>query len=1154
MTLPKMRIVGVAAALAALVAAVSFAGASVSSCAQTPPNLTTHTFRQAQKVDFLCMQVNDANGNSLPSPIPVAQAQCSPVPPNVTGSTLEFHLYAVVTQTTPGELGVVDLTAGNVIDIDKSTPGVNFIPVGADPTDVAVAPYDAPFTFVSSRDPNKMAIYAIDNRRLLGTSTGTSPPPPLTLTDLMACSLPQPPEALAIAPYVPADGGVAADGGGPTNSYALVVLLAGSPSGPATVLTLDPSVLTAATPGSLTPCASLSGAVLAARALSADFPSSWDAGPAWPDGVPYEASGPTPVPQCPSMAVPDSGEIEAEIDASDDAAPDAGAALVAPTDAGSSAQAVYELPPAPPHPTSIAMRNDLPLLYVADEAVPVIHVVDLSDPTNPIERAPLLATSLVEPGRQVAVGAIAISPPTRDYKTYLYAVDARQGSLMVYDITDPANSPHTPLQRPHPELNPLALPDRLTFSAPVATVAFAEHDWPLPSPLTSPTDSIHQYTGLLCNPNPNAHPDAGAFLDLGAYYRADQTSRIQPTDTQGGTIQTLPTRLRGVFGFVTLSNGNVVTIDVDDWDAPCRRPDPMAEGVVADPSDPTIKYDAGLTGVLDFPEPSPGPGDLDPYHAPIAYNSAISESPPVSLEAFFPVSVPHRLRSNQLLRNDPTNGVHVPYLIGVPQLFNASGAPVSTTGVAGEANPLLLPAPLPPGFIDPTWVQNPTEPNPSARTLISPLLESASAAGASIPSALFPSFTVANSPGVRVSFDDPTAHQDQDWTVTYEGAIPTVNGIAVTIASAKQPESAPGAYETLILSAPGIGFCERGIEDWSIGQTRVSQLLQALASAQLPAPPAFQFTGTPPPPVAPLSQWTADYVEFADDLLVSTDPYWSEPYSANSCWDGSLQNDNDPNIASNRYNACLNTFGTSATDDTFLARDFPIIHAYDDSLEVGRFAWYPSDPNSGTTVPEQTTNRVVVPGDPSNVPFLRLATCCFHRDATFKVRTGGEWVAVGSSVGLLHRVVRASDAAGSCVLSCDPRDALMNARTFDVPWATWSQSAGTCTAAATPSFDRNSPLAMRNPEFSYVVWAGCGKPLGYGDHTLTVRDLSWKYSMRGSFVPLTTSILNPNNGSAVSPQSMRFISPLGQLAVVDGESQGLVLIDLNLVAVTHNYY
>ena len=92
---------------------------------------------------------------------------------------------------------------------------------------------------------------------------------------------------------------------------------------------------------------------------------------------------------------------------------------------------------------------------------------------------------------------------------------------------------------------------------------------------TANTDQIHAYEGLLCNPNPNAHPDGGTFKDLGAYYRPDQVLAIE-SEGVVSEVTGFPYRLRGVFGFATLSNGLVVTIDVDDWDAPCRRPEPMA--------------------------------------------------------------------------------------------------------------------------------------------------------------------------------------------------------------------------------------------------------------------------------------------------------------------------------------------------------------------------------------------------------------------------------------------------------------------------------------------------------------------------------------------------------------------------------------------------
>jgi hypothetical protein len=1108
MNIPRICLV---AAIGAAMAAA--AGASMTSCAQTPPNVTTHSLQQSQKLDVVCIQVNDANGNPV-VPVPVEEGQCAPVAANVVGQTLPYHLYGLVTQTTLGEIAVVDLTAGNVVDVDRTTPGVDFVPVGANPTDVAVS-HDGQLSFVSSADPNKMAIYAIDNRRLLGDSILAGDGGALRLTDLSACALPQPPQALAVVPMSAQDGGA-------TGSYALVALLRASGGAPASVIAIDPAVLSSAPPGSLPACAFL-GAVIGGTVLSGALPAA-PSGVPWPDGVPYaDAGGSTGVPGCLGAAGADDG---GNTDAGD-------AGANATTEGGPASP-----PLGPPQPTSMALRSDVPVLYIADNAVPVIHVIDLHDPTHPVELDPLVATSAVDPARRVSVGPIAISPPTHDYKTYLYAIDALQGTVMVYDVTDAASSPRSPMVRPHQELNPLAPPDRLSFSSPVASVAFAQHDWPLPS--QSDPNHYHQYTGLLCNPNPNAHPDAGAFVDNGAYYRVDQAPLIQSMDTLGGTVQSFPTRLRGVFGFATLSNGNVVTLDVDDWDAPCRRPDPMTAGAFVTENG-VATYSGGISGVLDVPEPAPSASDLDPYHAPLTYNPVLGDTPAVTLEAFFPVSAPHRMRSSFLLRNDPLTGLHIPNLLGAPQLFNASGSPVAT--LASGASPLLLPTPLAPGYVDPTYVANPTEPNPQSRTFLSQGLATP-AASASIPPVLFPGQSATGPTGVRVSFDDPTAHQDQDWTVTYEGALPTVSGIAADIDSTL-PD--PNAYQTLTLSATGARFCARGIEDWTVGQARANTMLTALNDA---------FQSSPPNGIdeQSLPQWTSDYVEILDDPLPADDPYWAEPSSANDCWDGDLADDKSlltsSPLGQDRYNFCAQNFGAAVNADAYLARDLPILHAHDDSLEVGRFGWVSSDTSP---VAEQTTTRVVVgavPGSNANPAFLRPTRCCFHHQVTFKVRTGGEWVAVGSSVGLLHQVVKAPD--GSCVLSCDPRTALMNARAFDVPWST----APACAAPAVlPTLNRDSVLAMRNPMFSFVMWGACGaRPLGSLDHTLATRDLTWRFSMRGSFSPLTVSLVSPVTGGAVNPQSMRFIDSLGQVAVVDSESQGLVLIDLNLVAVAHNYF
>ena len=1186
----KVGIAGFAVAVFAIGAAVFGA-----SCGQTPVNVPIRTFEGAQKVAVVCLEVNDSNGTALPTAKPSSQNLCAPVPPNVVGSPLPYHLISVVTQTTRGELAVVDLTAGYVVDEDKSTPGINFIPVGKNPTDVAVSP-DAMWTYVSSAAPTKPAIYAIPSSRLLGDSTSTATPP-LLLTDLPACSLPQIPLALAVATTPKAsaadggtaDGGNGADGGAAV-TYSILALLSGQGRTPAQVVAIDPTMLTdnVAPTGALPPCK-----VSGATTFSAELPASWAPGPAWPDGVPYaDASladsepplGPpsqcsnTPSdagasdggrPATPEMdaAAPqgngdDDEAGEGDAAAEDAAAEDAGVQQTESPDGGTAASAVdagldagFAItlgPVAPPSPVSMVMRDDVHLLYVADSAIPVIHVIDVTQPSAPRELEPLLATSVAQPTRvvQLRSGGMALSPPTRDYKRYLYAIDYPGGSLMVFDVTD-LSSPHVPMQRPHQELNPLAPADRLTFAAPVAAVAFVQHDWPV----QVPGDTVHAYQGLLCNPNPNAHPTPTSFKDLGAYYRADQASVIQPL----GTVEGFPYRLRGIFAFATLTNGTMVTIDVDDWDAPCRRPDPMSAGPITQAGK---VYAGGLTGSLDIQQPDAGatpdsPTYLDPYHAPITYQASISESAAVTLEPFFPVSAPNRIRSGFLVRNDPTAGVHVPTIAQPPELQDLNGTPVTTLSQPGTLRPLLLPTTLDPGFIDPSQIQNPTEPDPNLRT--------------SFPKVVtFPASKNPPTPGVRLSFDDPTVQTGQDWTVAYEGVLPSSNGIVGDITTTD-------SFRTLRFTMAGANLCGLGIEDWNIGTARANAALGEMEHLRLLSEP------TPPPDAGAadagdggaagassdvrhkLPSWTADYVEITDDILPKTDPYWGIPSypastpSVDSCWAipgndlaDALNTPAPSPHAAARFNLCQEVYGTPGTNpDASPSRDAPILYAFKDHLVVGPFRF------NGQL--EETTSRTIDPNDPNGPRHLELMACCFHKQAAIKVRTGGEWVAVGQNgIGLLHHVIAQPSPhpeTSQCVLSCDPRFALLNARSFDVPWS----APGSCSALppetlSAAAIDRNNVLAMRNPMFSYVTWAGCGPLTTPPDaHTLTARDLTWKFSVGGAFSPLTIA-LSGTSGAAVSPQSMLFINSLGQLAVVDGAQQGLVLIDLNTVAFSNNYF
>jgi LVIVD repeat len=1204
-------------ALAPLLGTLGVAAATAS-CAATPTPVPVRTFERAQKVDFVCLNLG---GKSIS---PATPDQCPPVPANVNGSLFQYHYFAVVTQTTRGELAVVDLTAGTIIDEDQSTPGVQFIPVGRDPaynavlTDVAVSP-DGAFTFTSSANPNLPALYGVDNTHLLGDSLVfdqqsqyVSKGPPLQGVDV-GCSLPQPPDAIAITPGAPNAAGSAAP-----NGYSIAVLLRAWGGQPARVVMVDHTSLVPW--NGLAP--PLCGELGSTGALSASLAGASSApGPDWSDGVPYATVGNLAKPETelspgrrcawpppglvppapsdsggaaeaepsdvdasfdvtPSDAQPEGAFSDASVDATlsdaqseaapSDAQSEGARSNVSPEagllDAGVFDAAAANAAPLPawplddPHPTSMVLRDlDAPVLYVADRSVPIIHVIDVSNASAPLEVSSFLATSQAQPDRRVAIGALALSqyasqldPATGRHKRFLYAVDISDGSLMVFDATLPVPAPFTPpLERPHPELNPFAPRDRLAFPAPVAAVAFVHHEWPVRSP--NATFPYNAYPQLLCNPNPNARLDGGAVVDdpaaYGAYLGADQASLIVPQ----GTVQAFPSRLRGDFAFVTLTNGSIEVVDVDDWDAPCRRPDPMT------PTD--------QTGALDIQEDPPSsPADLNPYHAPFAYPPGLGSS--VTLEVFFPVSAPHRVRSGALLRNDTTTGDRVPHLAAVPQLFSSTGAPVGVTPAPGT----MLPTALPPGFFDPSSLAGPASfgsdaqaPGGDAQTPASDAqADSGADAGTTIASG---SGTV---PNIRVSFDDPTAHVDQDWVATYEGVLPTASSLVSDMSSLDD-------YQTLTLSlggrddagagkrAKGGGFCELGIEDWNLGQDRANQAVVEMTNSGLPPPKQ-------------LSQWTADYIEITDDLLAAGDPYWSQPTAisdsglpVNTCWaDTGLQGDpaRDPALAGKRYNECAADFGAAGSGaDAQLGRDFPILEAYDGALVIGRFGWVPSKPGDV----ERTTSRVVVGADPSNKIFLKLAMCCFRHQTQFKVRTGGEWVTVGQNgIGLLHHVVT-DPQSGRCVLSCDPRSALLNARAFDVPFAPQDQSLGGCTPHA--SIDRKSPLAMRNPMFSFVIWSGCNPSSTATDaavaldagnttdgggvdnsHTATQRDESWRFSMRGGFTPLTIS-LSGASGLPVTPQSMRLLAPnFHQLAIVDGSSQGLVLIDLHTLLFAHSPY
>ncbi|MBX3189407.1 MAG: hypothetical protein KF819_20455 [Labilithrix sp.] len=950
---------------ALLVVTMLLVGLGVSSfaCSQTPTSVPVRTFERAQRMDVACLQIYDPNTYEPHAPVGVSPESCRPTPSFTNGDFVE-QLYGFVTQSARGEVAVVNLSAGVLVDINRATPGINFLPVGALPTDIAATP-DGRMVFVASAEPNKAAIYGIPTRRVLGDQRATpDDPEPVSLASWPVCVLPQNPGALAIVPRrgaplpVPADagagdgGGAGADAGAPEAlEYELVAVLPGDRRNSAKLVTIDtrpfrrgglprnadgtPSYASAGTydptltegpflaPGVPAACPITSAVELAGEAA---VPKAVFAGAAWSDGVKYVEGGvdttcDRPVrgshcglPPCcapPPAPVEDAGTPGDGGDGGDAAPPPpippptTACEPLGPKDAG---EIPLDLPTLDP-PRLVSVVRDDQTLYVADEGVPLIHVVDMSTPGAPKEIEPLVATSLGDPSRVVKIKELAISPPTRDYKRFLYAVDRIEGSIMVFDVTDPLTMPRTPMTRPHPELNPFQPIDRISFSNPVVAVAFARHDWPLArmgggvEPNTT--------SGALCNPNPNL--DANPQADPGFYYRAGSSDPGRDIGAR---------RLRGIFAFATLANGQVIVIDVDDWDSPCRRPQDMSAAISA------------------IAPAQPRPLDsapLDPYHAPLAADLATTN------ELFFPMASPHTARSEVLVLAT-TSGT------GTSQGPRISGAPVIS------ANNLVLPT---------------TGPD-SANT---PLLTA------------------------TFGMEDPHAHIDQDWIAQWEGALPGFEGISATIGTTD-------AYASLVLSQAQGRFCGKGVEDWSRGMDRVAAMNAELA----------RLGRTPLPPGS--DRLVTDYIQLTEEILPADDAYWGlDDAPANECWQYDEGRQRLP-AGGARHDACVRTFG--AADDQSTQRDFPILEAYEDKLVVGRF--YPRADGKREVVWKDKSSADVL--KLMRCCFhhqVRFRVRTAQTWALVGKNPGG-----APGVGFLSHLT--ADPAGRCVPTCDPRESLLNGR------------------------------------------------------------------------------------------------------------------------------
>jgi hypothetical protein len=709
--------------LLVLAATAAFA-ASWAGCSQNAVTVPIRSLERSGKAAFVCLQ--NLNGMSPGLPLDACHAVSPPLASNDFSSP---HMISLVTQTSRGEVAVVDVTASGVIDLDQSVPGFNFLPVGSLPTDVVATPGSSA-AFVSVADPNRPGIFAISMSHLFPTQPGapitdasTNRAP--TLAELPACGLPSAPSEMVLVRNL------AAGPGAPTQCDASST--ATVPSDPGYSLAAETALY-----GPLKLLVTLPDlqkvAVVDAQELLARKPGTFDLCPVeatldLAHDVPL--TGPTGAMMVAAEAgagATDGAGAEAAASAEAGAATEAGdaGAAMSCSDRRSSSPRFGTVP----HLASMAYADD-GRLFISDDGVSAIHVVDARDPCHLSIESPLLPISQADPGRAVQGGAIAVSPLTTDHRRFVYAVDVLDnGSVMVFDVSE-GSTDRTPLTRPDVQFNQFEPPDRMAFGSSVQSLTFGVQEIPVAA-----TEQVPR--GLKCDPVASAVTSNPSSL-----YRTS----VDFTTGAG------PRTLRGMFGFLVLASGQVVVVDVDDYDAACRRP--------KDSDD--VKLGCGSTNGV-----------------PLADKTDLFQA--TSQEVSCRVVERHRARSQLFFSQVDQTGRHAPAMQTFPLLRDKDGTVLSVDPATDGA--LARPKLLGPVLdstnpITTSCSSDSTVQVPPAISFLSsvPGVTSTPADICPTPFPADPTKPVTPTDKVArhnwVAFDlrEPRAHVEQGWSITFEGVL-----------------------------------------------------------------------------------------------------------------------------------------------------------------------------------------------------------------------------------------------------------------------------------------------------------------------------------------------------------------------------------------------
>ena len=1008
------------------------------SCSQTPITVNLHSLQASGNVSFVCRGDDNApTGHKLDA-----------CPDNETTTR---RLFGLVTQTATNEVAVIDLVAGAVVDDDPSTPGYSFLRVGARPGAIVSTPGGAA-SFVGVTGLQKNGIFALPTTCLAAPKLGQQA---RDLTSWSACALTS----------APGDITVLID---PAQNELTRSSCVGSSFEP--VPEVEAQQVGRECPADLTH----EGGPKGRRKLLVSLPEehklvlldaqelldapAGEFAPCHVEPVAYNlAEAPETTPATPVLPP--------------DLLPSSLDSAVCPATSYPLAQAGEQ-----PTPGGFAVAGDR--LFVADRALSVVHEINVAEPCAPVAQKPLLPRAYLSPNRNVTTSRVALSPLTPNGKQFVYAVDELDqptASVMVFDVS-PGATNRTPLVFPGAPRQPYLPPDRLRFSAPVRDVSFVMRDFP-----ASAVDTGAGAFGLSCDPYPNSSSAATQYRPNG--------------DFSDGAR---PVNLRGVFGFAMLTNGQVAVIDVEDFDAACRRP-----------------VTSNRTAFEDFRgcvSDKPGPDGQVPTY--FTTDGAATSVPTVTNESSCNVIEAHRPRAASLSISSSAVGLRAPTLRSFPQFSNPG-----STVVTVDNQPHMLAVNFPnPNPAKPTAI--PAQVNVSAQLYANcddNTTDPACQPGVSQRLELDPHAAIVQD-SLTLPLVEPRSYaQDESPTLTFEGSLfqARTSGFLKLSDDPKTP--------TADIQDPDANFCAAGVED--------SVAIAAEGNAlSLPA--------------AKLSAWGtahADYVQITGDFPGVDDVYWrlGQGQSCAALIDGRSSSDPSTNRAS-----CETEFGTIDNLDVLKeSRDLSIREAYSGRLSVApRHCAGASDCAltlqkmaccfpAGTAYTVRASHQWLLSaaaglhdiGADSTGRCVHTASCDprkkYFRSRAFEVcdsnRTYDPLV----------------DTDGACSVK-EPNVGCVFAGTH-----TDSSGNVQSNGPVQPGGDA-SQCIFENLTSRFIVYRG-GQP--------SARGMAFSWQTTGGFVPLSMSLATQS--SAVNPQSMSYLPELGYLAVVDGSTLGLSLFDLNSLGV-----